>query len=80
MTRVAQKPSEASRDAHARMNGFTFANRGRTYNRNARRNKAALKKMTISERDTGKTPEELAEVQAQMRADFYRRRAEQAAR
>lgn len=42
---------------------------------NSKRNADALKKMSIAERETGMTSEQLAEHHRQMKADFLRRQA-----
>lgn len=64
--------SESSRSAFRRMNQRTFAKRRVN---NLARNVAALKKMSLAERETGMTAEQLADQQREMKEAFYARQA-----
>lgn len=62
--------SESSRSAFRRMNQRTFAKKGVN---NMARNAAALKQMSLAERETGMTADQLADQQREMREEFYAR-------
>lgn len=68
--------SQASREAFQRANRRAFG-RGSNYS-NARANAEALKRMSLAERETGMTGEELREKQHSMKADYYARQAKAA--